>query len=328
MSTFSLGKPTSIGGEEVIVVRDVLGTIHADKAIETYAMVEPRGIDGRPPIYVSENDLARLRDDYPGIKVYGLWQIIFHNNAAKLGTALVTFPLNDKRGLYFLIDGGAEQQDLQGQPAPIDLFNPANISKSGEYINGYIPDNFGVDMSQASVIDVDLAKLRLPKQPAYTRLELSEKLKGENKRRWLVIGSLCGLFVVGAAAANYGLQTVYKSRMADYTTKRTVINELDSRVRSLAAERLIVRPDDSVMASQLFKLFELYPAAITPPPNEELRIGFSATHMLITPNKSAVDPATVISGLETELQPDLSYRVTLKPPAEGQDIKRLAGGHK
>ena len=330
MSTFSLGKPTSIGGEEVIVVRDVLGDInnYSGLALDTYAMVEPKGIDGRPPIYVSENDLARLRDDYPGTKVYGLWQIIFHNNAAKLGAPLVIFPLNDKRGLYFLIETGGDQDDLQAPQATSDLFSPANISKSGEYLNGYIPDNFGVDMSKANVIDVDLSTLRLPKQPAYTRLELSKKLVAENKRRWMVIGSLCALILIGAAASNYGLQTVYKSRMADYTTKRTVVTELDSRVRSLASERLIVRPDDSVMASQLFKMFELYPSAMTPPPNEELKIGFSATHMLITPNKAPVDPARVISGVESVLQPDLSYRVTLKPPVEIDGIQGLAGGEK
>jgi hypothetical protein len=310
MARFSLGKPLTIGGEEVVVVRDVLGSLQADKSSETYAIVEPRGADGRPAIYVSENDLNRLRDDYPGMKVYGLWQILFYNEAVRMGAPLVTFPLSDSGGLYLLMDAVA------------DMNSPESIASSGEYLNGYIPDNYDIDIKTANVIQVDLQSLKLPPQPAYTRLEQSGKLKAENKRRWFVVASLCGLIVIGAAASNYGLQTIYKSRMADYTTKRALIDELDSRVKSLAAERLITRPDDSVMLSQLFKFFELYPFARTPPPTDDLKVGFSGTHVLVTPTKAPVDPASVIAGAESELQPDLSYMVTLhEPDAAHSDVE-------
>lgn len=313
MSTFSLGKPTTIGGEEVIIVRDVLGLGSSQLVSESLAMVEPKAPDGRPAIYVSESDLARLREDYPGIKVYGLWQVLFYNKAVKLGSPLITFQLKDRRGLYLLVDSG------------LDLHDPASITKSGEYLDGYIPDNYDVDMSNASVIDADFASLRLPKQPAYTRIELSDKLKAENKRRWYVVGSLCGLIVVGAAATNYGLQTIYKSRMTDYSTKKTLITELDNRVRSLSVERLVTRPDDSVMLTQLYRAFEYYPAAMTPPPTEDLKVGFTGTHILITPPKVTVDPSVVIAGAEAVLQPDLSYKVVLTEP-EGSDSSTTQEG--
>lgn len=312
MARFSLGKPITIGGEEVIVVRDVLGSLQADKASETFAIVEPRGADGRPAIYVSENDLTRLRDDYPGMKVYGLWQILFYNDAVPLGAPLVTFPLSDSGGLYLLMDAVA------------DLNSRESIVSSGEYLNGYIPDNYDVDIKTASVIQVDLQRLKLPPQPAYTRIEQSEILKAENKRRWFVVASLCGLIIVGAAASNYGLQTIYKSRMADYTTKKSLIDELDGRVRSLAAERLITRPDDSMMLSQLFNFFELYPQAKTPPLADDMKIGFAGTHVLVTPAKAPVDPASVIAGADSELQPDLSYMVTLTEP-DGTDAAHSDG---
>ncbi len=312
MARFSLGKPITIGGEEVVVVRDVLGSLQADKASETFAIVEPRGADGRPAIYVSENDLTRLRDDYPGMKVYGLWQILFYNDAVRMGAPLVTFPLSDSGGLYLLMDAVA------------DLHSPESIVSSGEYLNGYIPDNYDVDIKTANVIQVDLQNLKLPPQPAYTRIEQSGKLKAENKRRWFVVASLCGLIIVGAAASNYGLQTIYKSRMADYTTKKTLIDELDGRVRSLAAERLITRPDDSMMLSQLFNFFELYPQAKTPPLADDMKIGFAGTHVLVTPAKAPVDPASVIAGADSELQPDLSYMVTLTEP-DGTDAGHSDG---
>lgn len=304
MANFSLGKPITVGGQEIVVVRDVVGSLQADKGKDTYSVVEPRGVDGRPAIYVSEDDLDKLRDDYPGIKVYGLWQLLFFNNAVRLGEPLVLFPLEDKRGLYLLMRDAAPS------------VSPADIASSGEYAGGFIPDQFELDIRKSNVLSVDLKDLRLPPQPAYTRSELAQKLRAENKRRWYVVCALCGLFVIGAAAANYGLQTIYKSRMADYSTKKSLIDELDGRVRSLSAERLTERPDDSVMLSQLFKVFELYPKAMTPMLKDEERIGFTAKHILITPKKAPVDPAVVISGLETELQPDLSYRVVVGSPEE------------
>lgn len=312
MASFSLGKPMQIGGEEVIVVRDILGAMQTDKASETYSMVEPKGADGRPAIYVSENDLARLREDYPGMKVYGLWQLMFHNNAVLFGSPVVAFPLSDppeSQGLYLLLEG--------------DLDSAESIVSSGEYAGGYIIGNYDIDVEKANFIQVVLDELKLPLQPAYTRLELSQKLKAENKRRWLVVGSMCALIAVGAAATNYGLQTIYKSRMADYTTKRSLIDELDGRVRALSAERLITRPDDSVMLGQLFKLFELYPNAVTPAANEEIKIGFAGAHILITPKKAPVDPAMAMKGVASTLQPDLSYRLTIQPPG---DEENLIGG--
>ncbi|NVL48614.1 hypothetical protein F2S72_01215 [Pseudomonas syringae pv. actinidiae] len=313
MANISLGKPITIGGQEIVVVRDVLGSLQTDKGNDTYSVVEPRTVDGRPPIYVSEDDLELLRDDYPGIKVYGLWQLMFFNNLVRLGEPLVLFPLEEKKGLFLLMKEAAPSS------------SPADIASSGEYVNGYVPGQFEIDMSKSHVIDVDLKDLRLPPQPAYTRSELAQKLRAENKRRWYVVGSLCGLFVIGAAAANYGLQTIYKSQMADYSTKRSLIDELNGRVRALSAERLIKRPDDAAMLSQLFRVFDLYPRAITPTVKDDLKIGFTAQHILITPNKAPLDPATVIAGLQTELQPDLSYRITVGLP-EQSDQSLLNGG--
>lgn len=303
MANFSLGKPMQIGGEEVIVVRDVMGSM---PTADPYSLVEPKGADGRPAIYVSESDLSRLRDDYPGMKVYGLWQLLFYNNAVEFGSNLVAFPFGDPpeaNGLYLLLEG--------------DIHSAGGIASSGEYAGGMILGNYDIEVSEAHFIRAELGQLKLPPQPAYTRIELSQKLKAENKRRWMVVASTCALIAVGAAATNYGLQTIYKSRMADYTTKRGLIEELNGRVKALQAERLLERPNDSVMLKQLFDLFELYPKATTPVTKDDVKIGFAGSHILITPKKAPVDPAAVMKGVASTLQPDLSYRLTIEaPPAE------------
>lgn len=311
MSIFSLGKPMQIGSEEVIVVRDVLGAI---PTAETYSMVEPKGDDGRPAIYVSESDLARLREDYPGMKVYGLWQILFHNDAVEFGSPVIAFPFADPpeaSGLYLLLEK--------------DINTAEGISSSGEYVGGFVVGNYHIDVANASFIQVDLEKLKLPPQPAYTRVELNQKKKAENKRRWMVVASTCALIAVGAAATNYGLQTIYKSRMADYTTKRGLIEELNGRVKALQAERLLERPNDTVMIKQLYDLFELYPNASTPPAKDDVKIGFAGSHILITPKKASVDPALVMKGVVSNLQPDLSYRLTLEAPTDENGVNGSDG---
>ncbi len=315
MLGFSLGKPVFIDGQEVIVVRDVVGIPSGGREAEVFSIVESKGADGRPPIYVAENDLSRLREHYPGMNVYGLWQILFHNNAVKLGGQVITYHLSDSSGLYLVMEPGA------------DTSLPAHISKSGEFVDNYIVDYIDFDLDNAVRIEADLAKLKLPSQPAYTRIELSDKIKAETNRRWMVVGGLCALIGVAALAVNYGLSTIHKSKMADYSTKRGLITELESRVGALAAERLVVRPDDSATLDQLFRLFEFYPGTTTPMLEEGMSVGFQGAHMLITTPNAEIDPGTVVRSVATELQPDFSYKVVINPLPAGESADPIAAGN-
>lgn len=314
MQKFSLGKPVYIDGQEVVVVRDVVGTPGASgKDSEVFSIVEHKGSDGRPPIYVAENELARLREHYPGINVYGLWQILFYNRAVKLGAQVITFPLNDTGGMYLIMENGG------------DLHDPSRIAQSGEYIDNFIVDFIDFDLDKASRIDVDLTTLRLPPQPAYTRLELSDKIRAENNRRWMVVGGLCAMFMVAALATNYGLSTIHKSRMADYATKRGLIDELTARIESLSSERLVQRPDDSGTLAQLFRIFEISPDAWTLTGGEVV-VGFKSVHKLITGPNAKVDPALLVKGVTSQLQPDLSYQIDIDPLAAGESASLVSGG--
>ncbi|MBJ2215862.1 MULTISPECIES: hypothetical protein [Pseudomonas] len=314
MHFLSLGRPVFIDGEEVVVVRDLVGTPQAGgKDTEVYSQVEGKGSDGRPPIYVAESDLGRLRESYPSINVYGLWQILFHNRAVEFGGRLITYKLNETGGMYLIMESGG------------DLNDPSRIAHSGEYFDNYSVDFIENDLTAAINIEVDITTLRLPHQPAYTRLELTEKKKSETNRRWWVVAALCSLIVVAAGAANYYLSTIYQSRMADYSTKRTLIDELNSRVRTLSQERLIKRPDDAATLSQIYKLFELYPKTWTPQIESDQKIGFKGEHLLITPKKADLDPSKYIRGVQTELQPDLSYKVTITPIEPGEAVDAEGG---
>lgn len=313
MQYLSLGKPVFIDGQEVIIVRDVVGTpSHQGKEAEVFSIVESKGSDGRPPIYVAENELGRLREHYPGINVYGLWQILFHNRLVKFGAQVITCPLHETSGMYLIMETGG------------DLSDPSRIAHSGEYFDNFLVDYIDFDLDKANRIDVDASALRLPKQPAYTRLELSAKIRAENNRRWIVVGGVCTTLLLAAAAVNYGLHTSHKQRMAEYETKQGVVMDLNARASELATERLVHRPDDSGTINQLYLLFEISPDARTPSA-EEVVIGFQSAHKLITGPSSLIDPGRFVRGTTTRLLPDLSYQIDIEPLGPGESAA-LEGG--
>lgn len=312
MTAFSLGKPTIIDGQEVIVVRDVVGNPHSRDS-DVFAVVEPKGSDQRPAIYVSENDLTRMRESYPGIQVYGIWQILFYNREVKYGEPVIKFPLSNSGGMYLVMEAGADYHD------------PSKIVQSGEYFDNYIVDFIDYDLSKATTIDVDLSTLRLPPQPAFTRVELGDKIKADNNRRWIFVTGICSLILIAAFAVNYWLSTIHSSKLADYATKRSLIDELEVRMAVLSRERLAQRPDDSGAINQLFRVFEFVPDARTPE-GSDVVTGFSAGHELVTGPDSRIDPASVVRGVTSELLPDLSYRLRIEPiePGESADVQKEA----
>tara|TARA_R110002124_G_scaffold128157_15_gene288678 strand:+ start:2813 stop:3763 length:951 start_codon:yes stop_codon:yes gene_type:complete len=308
MAALSIGKPVVIDGQEVIIVRDVVNRNQANsKDSDYYALVEGTGTAGQPEIYVAESDIARLRENYPGMNVYGLWQVLFHNRAVTMGSQVIIYPITEKSGMYLTLETGSDYTQV------------SNIVASGEYADNYIVDFVEFDLKNAYRIDTPLTELKLPAYPAYKRTELGEMKRAEANRKWIVTGSFCGLLVVAALAANYFLSTIYKSQVADYATKIGLINELEDRVAVLSSERLITRPDDSAELEIIFSVFELYPDAWTPTLENGSSVGFRGEHLLITPTDAPVDPKTVIAGVKTELQPDLSYKVHVEASAEITD---------
>lgn len=311
MSAISIGKPVIIDGQEVIVVRDIVNRDQSNsKDSDYYAQVEGTGVSGRPEIYVAESDLARLRENYPGMNVYGLWQILFHNKAVTLGGQVIIYPLTQNAGMYLTLESGS------------DYSQASNITRSGEYADNFIVDFVEFDLADAIRIESSLTEMSLPDHPAYTRSELGEKKSAENRRKWLVTGSLCGLLLIAAISMNYFLTTYYNGSMAEYSTKKGLITELEDRVFALSSERLIMRPDNSQELDKLYALFEIYPNSWTPTLEGEASIGFKGEHIVITPTNAPVDPK-FIKGVETTFQPDMSYQVRLIP--NGDDTVDING---
>jgi hypothetical protein len=91
MNQLLLGVPIQIGGEEVIICRDSIGSqaLSSSRESEVYTIIEGPREDGRPAIYIDEDELKSMRESYPGINVYGLWQLLFANNLVPLGNEVI-----------------------------------------------------------------------------------------------------------------------------------------------------------------------------------------------------------------------------------------------
>lgn len=249
-----LGVPVEIDGQDVIITRDVIGTEalgHA-REDEVYTEVEGIGEDGRPPIFINENELGRLRNSYPGVPVYGLWQLLFANDKVTLGEELVIFPTGQNSGIYLRLNPNA------------DLFSPASILDSSEYKDNYIADLPGQPMDKAIRLIVGTSGLFLPETPAYTRHERFEKNRQVTQRQWIVVGAICIAVVLAAAALNYALYSIHTMKLKAFQSKQLELQTLASRMAELERTRLLELPNDAVVLDRVRRLVEYDPGVRSP----------------------------------------------------------------
>lgn len=305
MSDLQLGIPIEIEGKEVIIVRDFVGTraISVGGEDEVFTIIEPRGEDGRPAIYINERELEHFREHFPGADVYGLWQLLFANDQVPLGRQLTVFRTGPMTGQYVQME------------AESDYYNPGNILQSSEFLANFLTD-IEYDLADAAHVEVRTRDLQLPPTPAYTRAEMAERHRHTERNRWYVVGAICLAIVAVTAVYNYTMFSFYKMNMAEYGAKKVQVVELSARTEALLKERLEETPDDRKVLSAIDQIVAYEPQVSTPldgaSPN-----GFTASHVFFTRVNYPLDLSTKIPGLLSELTPNLAYKLTL---AGGEEV--------
>lgn len=249
-----LGVPVEIDGQDVIIARDVIGTeaLGHTRENEVFTEVEGIGDDGRPPIFIDENELGRLRNAYPGVPVYGLWQLLFANNKVTLGEELIIYTTGQNSGIYLRLNPNA------------DLYSPASILDSSEYKDNYIADLPGQPMDKAIRLSVGPAGLSLPETPAYTRHEKYEKDRQITQRRWVIVGGICVAVMLTAAALNYALYSIHTMKLNAFQSKQLELQTLAIRMAELESTRLMVLPNDSLVLDRIRNLVDYDPGLRSP----------------------------------------------------------------
>ncbi|MAG65506.1 MAG: hypothetical protein CMK74_06485 [Pseudomonadales bacterium] len=302
MRYIPLGAPVHIAGKEVIVLRDAIGTevLTANRDSEVYTTIEQPSLDGRPAIYIDEHELNQARTDYPNLEVYGLWQILFFNEKVKLGSQIVLYPMGSDRGAYIRLN---PEEDLD---------SPRSILSSAEYVENYIPEAMDYDLNDARQIDADIDDLKLPPEPAFTRVELNQKQKQIEKKRWFLVGIISVAVLLGATALNYSLNAVYKMQMASYTATKTTQTTLEDRVAALESQRLRSYPNNRETALTLIRLLARDPGMHTPS-TAAVSSGFTSVHSWVSSANLPFDPAEVATNVTSTLGIDFRYVVEVVP---------------
>ena len=298
-----IGIPIVIDGSEVVVVRDSIGVRQAQDNTGVVNQVLPAGNDGRPAIFIDEADISAMRNSYPGVKVYGLWQILFENGRVKLGSEIVIGLTRRMGGNYIRMRPDSDFSDA------------GNILESGEYIGERIASLKNYDLSDAIKVDLAVHGLKLPSKPAYSRRELYEQFEGQKRRRWINVAGICALIVLATGVYNFQRYNAFNQESSSFRAKKAELDKLTAAFNELRSTRIEHQPNDSVPLGIIKGLSILDPGLKTATSTEKGASSFAQgqSHSLVTSPAFPVDPAKVLNGITTQRNQLLQYEIKLDP---------------
>jgi hypothetical protein len=177
-----------IDGQKVVLVVDYVGGDPSH--FESASQLMEAGSE-HPPVWINEEDIAEIRRNHgSGVKVYGVWQLLFHNNLVEFNKPAV-IRLNSYSGLYFSGDGRS--------------------AITGEYISNMVPGRFDIDASVTRDLNVDASSLTLPSDSAMLASEIYAQRFNRVRRVWVTRAAL----IAGVALMAAGTDLVLSKRSSD-----------------------------------------------------------------------------------------------------------------
>ena len=184
------GTPIFIGGKQVILAEDSMGS---PDLYESPVLLAEGGGD-HPPIWVDETRIGSLRDKFPGVPIYGLWQTIYHNKLLqKEGLEIIL--TGETSGFYLLHDEVTESSDT------LQIWNDQYV-ESGEYLSDRIATHPALIPSEhGHVIHLVFGEMDLPPHQARLMAELLAEKRDKVKKLWATraVAGVVATAIVGAA---------------------------------------------------------------------------------------------------------------------------------
>lgn len=172
--------------EKEIVVRGTKIVLLVDEVKEAFnhqdgILVQPSTAQ-HEHIWVREANLVRLRNQYPAIAVYGLWQTLL---ASKL--------IDPSKPLYCVKTSDPSVPSIQGVYLVVDN---GRAKTSGRFI-GSLPAEIGYSLDDATFIEnVDLEALILPRRKAVLPAEAVRERQRERNLAYAA-AAICAIGVLG-----------------------------------------------------------------------------------------------------------------------------------
>ena len=231
-----LDRPAQIGSHQVILVDDLVLTQLAGSLAERLMPVASD--DPELPLYVEQESVDALSELYPGLPLYGLWQVLIASGLVprKPGLYQVATDTEPHGGRYLLRETGSACSGRIAGETLLDAFALADTT----------PDPIWIDPAPGI--------LRLPSQPIQT-LRYRRAQKARARLRSL---TMAGIMVLGSAFAGtaadhiLGHRHAQKVQQAERLREQTV--QLQQDLARLEAGGRIEPIDQSRRLDQLLIL--------------------------------------------------------------------------
>ena len=241
-----LEHPIQIGTRKVILVDDLALAHLASPLAERLMTITPD--DAEIPLYVEQQQVDTLSELYPGLPLYGLWQILIASGQvpAKPGLYRVVTDSSPHPGRYLLRETGS--------------------TYSGRVTNETLMDTFAPNeaLDNPILINPEPETLRLPPQPIQT---LRHRQAQKNRARLQTL-TLAGLMVLVSAFTGTAVDRILshrhtqKMQQAEYLQQQT--EQLQQDLVRLGAGGRIEPIDQSQRLNQLLILSRHFQPADLP----------------------------------------------------------------
>lgn len=285
-----INRPVTIDDREVVLIPDLVGPVPVSEQHQYVELVA--ATNTCPSISVREADIEDIRDQFPELPVFGLWQVLVHSDAVSFRKPLHVVKINDFDGYYLHCDLGRAEF-------------------SGVYEAGFFAADANFDLDDANVVQPDVETLSLPTQEAKLAAELQAERRLVTQKSWRNLGIACVWLIMTAIGIDFAFETLYNREQRKIQTKAAMLESLRSGLDQLRNSRLTEVPNDTKAIKMIAELWAAFPNVKT-----QGNSAFTRDRLVFLVEDEGVDPSTVLPWLESEYSPKGHWVVSFDNPSK------------
>lgn len=243
MSALTLNKPISTSSGEIILLPDEIGQEPSDvtQGIDLGGIA---GCTGFVRSFIQMSDLEKARENYPGVPVFGFWQLLFANSLveAHADEPCVVYPLESGRGLYIVIEDGC----------PVS---------GGQYTGGMIPGFMGMRPDESEPLRISASDIGTLLPAAKLPAEVLAELDRARRASLVRLSIACMVIFAMAFTSDWMNRSAYEEANEFYLTQEAALKSLKRKAAKLGASKNQRKPDQIKAIRALNSVFAIYPKA-------------------------------------------------------------------
>lgn len=267
----------TIDDVDVVLMPDMVGPVPLS---EQHMYVELQAAENQTPaIHVNETDIENIREAYPGIAIYGLWQTLLNSGVISFRKSLQVVQASPMDGFYIHCDLGRAEF-------------------SGDYEAGFFAADAGFTLDDAAVIAPSVDSLTLPAHEAKMAEELQIERKMKARKAWSSAVSVAVLVAILAVLTDFSLLQYYKYEHQEALDKSAMRDYLRAGLDGLKTSRITDVPNDHQKIERIAELWAYERRLATAKPQM-----FDQQVLSFTVPDNGADPKNQIEWLTTQYLP-------------------------